>query len=136
MTKKVRNIPVWAWILIIIALITVVPTVFGILVGLAGTAFGLVVAWFSIIVAFGAASFSLVVTAIVLTVVSIMCIPADAIVGVLLLGISMLIACVGVLFFMLTVFLGGTVTPMILKGIKAFFQACWKGIMTVWQKIN
>ncbi|MBR6477196.1 MAG: DUF1700 domain-containing protein [Lachnospiraceae bacterium] len=134
--KERQNLPGWVWILIIIALIAVVPAVFGILAGFAGVAIGLVVSVFAVIVGIGATSFALVVTGITMAVIACMCFPVDAIVAVFVLGIAMLITSLGLLFLMLTVLLAGKVTPLLFKGIKAFFQLCWKGIKHVFESIQ
>ena len=50
--------PAWLWILIVLGLICIVPGIFGIGAGIFGVIVGIVGTWFSLIVAFGAASFS------------------------------------------------------------------------------
>ena len=50
--------PAWLWILIVLGLICIVPGIFGIGTGIFGVIVGIVGTWFSLIVAFGATSFS------------------------------------------------------------------------------
>ncbi|MBP5282449.1 MAG: DUF1700 domain-containing protein [Lachnospiraceae bacterium] len=136
LTKSFKGLPIWAWILIILGLIVILPTALGILSAIVSVAVGFLVTWFSLIVAFGATAFALIVSGIVVTVVAVMCFPVDAAVAMLVLGGAMLVTFVGLLFLMLTVVMAGRATPAIFRGIKWFFQLCWRGIKTVFDRIK
>ena len=131
-----RKLPLWAWIVLLIVLITVAPAIFGVLAGIFGTAVGLIAAWFSIIIAFGAAGFGLIVSGIVTSIVSIPCVTVEPIVMVLVLGVGMLLTSIGMLLMMLAVWMAGTATPKLIKWIGSFFKLCWKGIKALYGSLK
>ncbi|MBR6149906.1 MAG: DUF1700 domain-containing protein [Lachnospiraceae bacterium] len=134
--EKARSYPTWVWVLLIIFIVCITPGIFGILTGIFGGIFGLVVAWFSVIVGIGAAAFGLIVSSIVIVVVSALCMPVNLAVFLMVLGIGMLVGCLGVLFLMLTVWMCGTATPAILKGFGAFCKFCIKGVKKLYDSIK
>jgi hypothetical protein len=134
--EKARSYPTWVWVLLIIFIVCITPGIFGILTGIFGGIFGLVVAWFSVIVGIGAAAFGLIVSSIVIVVVSALCMPVNLAVFLMVLGIGMLVGCLGVLFLMLTVWMCGTATPAILKGFGAFCKLCIKGVKKLYDSIK
>ena len=134
--EKARSYPTWVWVLLIIFIVCITPGIFGILTGIFGGIFGLVVAWFSVIVGIGAAAFGLIVSSIVIVVVSALCMPVNLAVFLMVLGIGMLVGCLGVLFLMLTGWMCGTATPAILKGFGAFCKLCIKGVKKIYDSIK
>lgn len=110
----------WAIALLIAAAVIVLPTMFGILAGVVGTLVGLLVGWFAIILAFGIVALALFFSAVVLAVVGIACAAASPLTCITLIGAGLICAGIGTLFLMLTVFLGGTVTPLLWKGVLSF----------------
>lgn len=136
-TEVGRKLPFWAWILIAIAVICVViPGIVSVFGGLLGVISGIFVTWFALIIAFGAIAFSMFVVAIVVVVVAILCLIGHPMTGVLLLGISMLFACVGILFLMLTVWMSGKATPFICGKIIDFIKFCWNGTKKLFARIK
>ena len=131
-----RKLPLWAWIVLLIVLITVAPAIFGVLAGIFGTAVGIIAAWFSIIIAFGAAGFGLIVSGIVTSIVSFPCVTVEPIVMVLVLGVGMLLTSIGMLLMMLAVWMAGTATPKLIKWIGSFFKLCWKGIKALYGSLK
>ena len=136
-TEVGRKLPFWAWILIAVAVICVViPGIVSVFGGLLGVISGIFVTWFALIIAFGAIAFSMFVVAIVVVVVAILCLIGHPMTGVLLLGISMLFACLGILFLMLTVWMAGKATPFICGKIIDFFKFCWNGTKKLFARIK
>ena len=131
-----RKLPLWAWIVLLLVLITVAPAIVGVLAGIFGTAVGIIAAWFSIIIAFGAAGFGLIVSGIVTSIVSIPCVTVEPIVMVLVLGVGMLLTSIGMLLMMLAVWMAGTATPKLIKWIGSFFKLCWKGIKALYGSLK
>ncbi|MBO4750078.1 MAG: hypothetical protein J5546_07145 [Lachnospiraceae bacterium] len=132
-----KKLPLWAWILIGIAMICVVlPALISFLGGLAGVLTGVVVSWFAILISVGAVAFSMFVVAIVLVVVGAMCAFGHPFTGVLLIGVAMLFAFLGMLFLMATVWMGGKATPWICEKCIGFFKYCWNGTKKLFAKIH
>lgn len=115
--EKKLDLPTWAIVLLVILLILASPAILGVGAGAFGVVIGVLAAWFSIILAFGCAALTLFITMLVLLIVGIMCIPTDLVVGVGLIGGGLLCGGIGILFLMLTVAMGGVVTPAVCKGI-------------------
>ena len=89
--EKARSYPTWVWVLLIIFIVCITPGIFGILTGIFGGIFGLVVVWFSVIVGIGAAAFGLIVSSIAIAVVSSLCIPVNIAVFLMVLGIDLFV---------------------------------------------
>ncbi len=97
------------------------------LIGLLCVLFGILMAWFALILSFGAAALSLFLALFILLIVGGMCIPVDPLAGVGLMGGGMICGGVGLLFLMLTVAMAGIVTPAIFKGMGHLFRLGRKG---------
>lgn len=119
---KKESIPTWALVLIIIGGILISPAALGIAGGLLGTLAGVIAGWFALIIGFGVAAVVLFVVLLVLLVTGIMCMWADPLVGVALLGGGLVCGALGILFLMLTVAMAGIVTPAVFKGICRLFN--------------
>ena len=120
--QKKTQMPTWAIVLLVILAVLASPALLGVGAGGAGVLIGVIVAWFGIIFGFGATSLALFVVMIFLIVVGIMCIPIDPLVGLGLVGCGLVCGSIGILFLMLTVALGGIVTPAVCKGIAGLFH--------------
>ncbi|MCM1191761.1 MAG: DUF1700 domain-containing protein [Butyrivibrio sp.] len=92
------------------------------IIGLLSILFGLLVMWFALILSFGVVVLSMFIVFFVLLIVGGMCIPADPLVGIALIGGGFVCGGVGILFLMLTVAMAGIVTPAIFKGIGHLFR--------------
>lgn len=116
-----KEMPVWAIVLLVVLLIFASPVLLAL--GVAGFAvvISLLISLFAIIFGFGVATLALFFAMFVLLAVGIMCIPVDALVGVGLIGGSLLCGGIGVLFMMLTVGLGAAV-PAVCRGIARLFR--------------
>ena len=92
-----------------------------IILGLASTVLGALVAffaaWFSMILGFGAAAVTLILVMLVFFVVGIMCVPVSPFVGIAVIGVGFICGGLGILFMMLTVAMAGIATPAIFRGI-------------------
>ena len=121
-TPKKSEMPTWAIVLLVILAVLASPALLGVGAGGAGVLIGVIAAWFGIIFGFGATALALFVVMIFLIVVGIMCIPVDPLVGLGLIGCGLVCGSIGILFLMLTVALGGIVTPAICRGIAGLFH--------------
>ncbi|MCM1057232.1 MAG: DUF1700 domain-containing protein [Firmicutes bacterium] len=92
------------------------------IIGLLSMLFGLLVMWFALILSFGVVVLSMFIVLFVLLIVGGMCIPADPLVGMALIGGGFVCGGVGILFLMLTVAMAGIVTPAIFRGIGHLFR--------------
>ena len=120
--EKKSEMPTWAIVLLAVLLVFASPAILGVGTGAFGVIVGILVSWFAIIFGFGVTALALFVATFILVIVGIMCIPADALVGVGLIGCGLLCGGIGILFLMLTVALGGIVTPAACKGIAKLFR--------------
>ncbi len=120
--SKTESLPTWAIILIVIGCIMFSPAILGIAGGAVGTVAGIVLAWFGLIIGFGATAVALFVVLLVLLVTGIMCLWVDPLVGLALLGGGLVCGGVGILFMMLTVAMAGIATPAIFKGLCRLFE--------------
>lgn len=120
--EKKTEMPTWAIVLLVVLLVFASPVLLGVGTGVGGVVVGILASWFGIIFGFGVAALVLFVAAVFLVIVGIMCIPADALVGVGLIGCGLLCGGIGILFLMLTVAMGGIVTPAVCKGIAGLFR--------------
>lgn len=114
---KSESMPTWAIVLLVIFCVLASPAILGVLGGVLGTLIGLVAAWFSLILAFGAAAVALFAVLIVLVVVGVMCLFSSPLTGIALIGGGMVCGGIGLLFLMLTVAMAGIATPAVCKGI-------------------
>ena len=109
-------------ILIVILCILASPIALSAGSGILGTLVGIIVAWFSLIFAFGVVAVTFFITMLALIGVGIMCMVQSPLVGILVLGIALLFGGFGILFMMLTVAMAGIATPAICKGIAKLFR--------------
>lgn len=112
-TTGEQGMPGWLLAIIVIVLLFGSPMIIGVI----GTLIGAVATWFMLIAAFGLVALALFIALAVLVVVGIMCMSVDPWAGVALLGGGMICGSIGILFLMLTVFMGGVITPAIFRGI-------------------
>lgn len=117
-TTGEQGMPGWLLAIIVIVLIFGSPLI----TGLIGTLIGAAAAWFMLIAAFGIAALALFIALAVLVVVGIMCMSLDPLAGVALIGGGMICGSIGILFLMLTVFMGGVLTPAIFRGIVFLYR--------------
>lgn len=121
-TDGKTEMPTWAMVLLIVLLVLASPAILGVGAGGLGVIFGVLASWFAMIFGFGVTAVALFIVMIVLLIVGIMCIPADPLVGVGLMGCGLLCGGIGILFMMLTVAMGGIVTPAACRGIAKLFR--------------
>lgn len=121
-TEKKTEMPTWAIVLLVVLLVLASPALLGVGMGAFGVIIGILISWFAIIFSFGAVALTLFVVAFILMIIGIMCIPIDALVGIGLIGCGLLCGGIGILFLMLTVAMGGIVTPAVCKGIAGLFR--------------
>jgi len=114
--KAARNI------LLVILGIFAIPVILPLAIGILGVLFGLLMAWFGFVFAFGMVALALLITLVVLLVVGIMSMAVDPFAGIALLGSGMVCGGVGFLFLMLTGVLAGGVTPVIMRGVSKLFR--------------
>lgn len=108
--------------LIVILCLLASPMLFGAVTGLGGLLFGLVAAWLSLIVGFGAAAIVLFIVMIILLVLGIAAIIVSPIGALGILGAALICGGLGLIFLILTVGMAGVATPAIIKGIAALFR--------------
>lgn len=116
------GMPTWVIVLLVVFAVLASPAILGVGAGGLGVVFGVLTAWFAVIFGFGVAAAALFIVMIVLLVIGIMCIPADPLVGVGVIGCGLLCGGIGVLFMMLTAAMGGVVTPAVCRGIAGLFR--------------
>lgn len=117
-----NEMPTWAIVLLVVFAVLASPAILGVGAGGLGVVFGVLTAWFAAIFGVGVAAVALFIVMIVLLVIGIMCIPADPLVGVGFIGCALLCGGIGILLMMLTVAMGGVVTPAVCKGIAGLFR--------------
>lgn len=118
---KKDGMPAWAIVLIVIGVIIMSPAILGVAGGFLGTAAGIIIAWFALIVGFGVAAVSLFVVLLVLLITGVICLWTDPLVGMALIGGGLICGGIGILFLMLTVAMAGIVTPAIFNGLCRLF---------------
>lgn len=107
---------------IVVLCILASPVILGVASGLLGAAVGIVTAWLALIFGFGVAALALLIAFLALAGVGISCLLADPMVGVGLIGGSMLCGGLGILFLMLTVAMAGIATPAIFSSIAGLIK--------------
>lgn len=103
--------------LIVVLCILASPVLLGVGSGALGVLAGVIAAWFSMIIGFGAAALSLLVLMIVLIIVGAMCLVTSPLTGLALFGGGLVCGGIGLLFLMLTVAMAGMATPAICRGV-------------------
>lgn len=89
--------------------------------GLLCVLFGIIVCWYALLLCVGVTAVCLLIAMIVLVVTGILCFAADPWAGMALLGGGLVCGGIGMLFLMLTVALGGIVTPSFWRGVGRLF---------------
>lgn len=112
-----ETLPGWGKVLAVIVGILLLPVLFGLAISVISTIFSLLVGWFSLIFGFAVASLTLFAVLIVLIIVGFMCLVEFPAGSIALFGAGLLCGGIGILFMMLTVAMSGIVTPAIFKGI-------------------
>ena len=122
------GMPAWAIVLIVLACVCAAPVIVPVALGIIGTLFGVIVAWFAIIFGFGVAAVALFAVLVFLVVLGCMCFVVEPLVSVALMGGGLICGGLGVLFLMLTVAMAGIVTPAVFRGICRLFHPHKKAI--------
>ena len=120
--RKKEGMPVWLIAFLVTVLIFASPVLGGILIGILGTALGLVTGWFAMILGCGMAAVCLILAFVVLVVLGIIGLFANPWAGMVLVGGGLICGCIGILFVMLTVLMAGIATPAAFRGIAALWQ--------------
>lgn len=108
--------------LIVVLCVLASPLLISLSAGAISLIAGILIAWFSLIFAFGVAAVSLFLVCVILLVTGVMCLFVEPLVGIALVGGALLCAGIGILFMMLTVAMAGMATPAICKGIAGLFK--------------
>lgn len=108
-----------AGVTVLVVLLAIFASPF--ILGLLCVVFGLLLAWFGLILGFGVASLCLFLMLFLLLVVGGMCVPVDPLVGVGVMGGGLICGGLGLLFLMLTVAIAWVV-PAIFRGIGRLFR--------------
>lgn len=122
--------PAWAIALLATLLILFSPAIAGVAIAVLCVLFAVLIGWYAFLFAFGAISVSLLLVFVTLVVVGIICFFANPWVGMAMIGGGLICGSVGILFLMLTVAMGGIVTPAVCKGIGSVCRECKKS----WKK--
>lgn len=122
------GMPAWAIVLIVLACVCAAPVIVPVALGIIGTLFGVIVAWFAVIFGFGVAAVALFAVLVFLVVLGCMCFVVEPLVSVALMGGGLICGGLGVLFLMLTVAMAGIVTPAVFRGICRLFHPHKKAI--------
>lgn len=113
--------------LIVVLAVIASPVLIPLAIGLLCAIFGILVAWFAMILAFGVTAVALFFVFFVLLIVGGMCISVDPLVGIGVMGGGLVCGGVGLLFLMLTVAMAGCATPALIKGVGYLFESGRKG---------
>lgn len=104
-------------VLIVLLLILFSPVWIPVFGGIFGTLIGLAAALIGIFIAIAASAVALIVAGIVIFGVSIAKLFVAPLIGIFLLGASLLVTGLGILLMLLTIWLGGTVIPACFRGV-------------------
>lgn len=116
--RRGRPLSGLAILLIVVGAIFLSPLGLGLLAAL----FGALVSWFALIFSVGMIALALFIVLIAMVVVGIMCVFTDPLVGIGIIGGGLICGGLGLLSLMLTVALGGIVTPAIFRGLGRLFR--------------
>lgn len=105
-------------VLIVVLCLILSPAIFGVVTGIAGTAFGLLAGWFGAILGFGIAAIVLIILAFVFACIGVAGMFVSPFGGLGMVGGGLVCGGLGILFLMLTVAMAGVATPAIFRGIK------------------
>lgn len=109
-------------ILIVFLCILASPVIFGLGSGVLGTAAGVIVTWFALILGFGVSAVTLFAVMLVLLIFGMIVLFYAPLVGLSLLGAGLICGGVGILCLMLTVAMAGIATPAICRGIVGLWR--------------
>lgn len=115
--SKTQEMPTWQIVLWIVLGIVISPVAVSVITAFVSALFGLIVAWFSLILGCGLAAVVLVALLFILGAIGAANLIHAPLAGVGLIGGGLICGGIGILFMMLTVALAGIVTPAIFKGI-------------------
>lgn len=123
---KDNRMPAWLIALVATVLILLSPAILGGVLTVIGVLGGGLIAWFMLILGFGAAALGLFIAFVTLMVTGIICLFTNPWVGIAMLGGGLMCGCLGILFLMLTVAMAGIVTPAFCRGIGRIFGFIFK----------
>lgn len=112
-----EGLPTWAITLIVIGCIIASPALIGLAGTLIGAIFTVIGTLIGIIVGFGAGGIALLVAAVVCLALGISLIPTNGFVGALVSGVSLLLAAIGLLLILATVWICGWALPGFIKWV-------------------
>lgn len=115
--QKKESMSTGLMVLIVFLCILGSPVIIGLTCALFGIIISVVATIFSLIIAFVVVTVVLLVVAISLLISAIVVLFSDPLLGVALIAAAAIVAAVGILFLLLTVFLVGAVIPAIFRGI-------------------
>lgn len=107
--------------LLIVLAVLAAPIWLPVVLGILGTLFGGLVAWFAMIFGFGVAAAALLGVLLFLIILGGMCVRLNPFVGLVLWGSGLICGSIGLVFLMLTVAMAGIATPAIFRGIAWIF---------------
>lgn len=119
-----EGMPLWAVALLITLLVFASPVVLGILCVI----FALIIVWYTFLVCMGVVAVALFIVMVVLVVTGILSCFVNPWVGLSLLGGGLVCGGIGIIFLMITVAMGGIVTPAIWRGLGLLFRRKRKGV--------
>lgn len=115
--QKSGDLPTWAIVLIIIGCIILSPVILGAAGTAIGAIFSVIAGIIGLIIGLGAAGIGLVVAAVALVALGISLIMTSGFASILLIGVGLLLAAIGLLFILATVWLCGWALPTFVKWI-------------------
>ncbi len=117
-TSEKSGFPGWAIALIVILIIFSSP----VLLGIAGTLLGILVAWFALIFSAGVLTVTMLVMFVFFVGLGIAGFFVSPWVGISVIGMGLLFGGIGILALMLTVLMAGIITPAVCRGIGFLFR--------------
>lgn len=115
--QKKEELPTWAIVLIVIGCIILSPVIIGAAGTLVGAVVSVITGIIGLIIGLGAAGIALIVAAISLVIMGIPMIAVNGFAALVLMGVGLLLAAMGVLFILATVWLCGWALPTFIKWI-------------------
>jgi uncharacterized membrane protein len=113
-------------IAIIIGCVVLLPTLIGFLGSIFGAVIGIIAGWFGLILGFGITALSLFVASVVLMIIGVVMALSNPILGIGLIGGGLFALGLGFLFLMLTIWMAGTATPWLIRGLKKLFDSLYQ----------
>lgn len=119
----VRNEKSKAFLVIaIIAVVFLSPIILPIAGGLLSTVFGVILAAFGISLGIGIAGLALSITSIILFVCGLVQLLSSPLIGIVLIGVSLILASLGILMLLLIIWMCSFVIPFCIRGISNFIH--------------